>query len=313
MPTIRASRAHARTRAHAHEFNVPNEADDASRRPPIHPERHRPAADGKASGRRIQVRRSRRARQGRVRARSRSPRARGSSNTRARSSPGSEALRRHPHDPNDPNHTFYFHIDDKHVIDANVGGNAARWINHACKPNCEADEVDGRVFIKALRNLEPGEELFYDYGLVIDERYTAKLKKQYECRCGSKQLPRHDARARSADAATAHARADADLHWGAEALWQQLRAAAARAERRGGRAAPTRPTRRCSSARARRAAERRRSTDARRAGRGAASRARAVRPPRRRRRSPACWWPSTRPRGRGRQGRSWQSAAPARR
>ncbi|MGA0612229.1 SET domain-containing protein [Caldimonas sp. KR1-144] len=99
-----------------------------------------------------------------------------------------EALRRHPHDPKDPHHTFYFHINDGHVIDAKYGGNAARWINHACEPNCEADETDdGRVFIKALRNIEPGEELFYDYGLVIDERYTPKLKKQYECRCGSKR------------------------------------------------------------------------------------------------------------------------------
>ena len=98
-----------------------------------------------------------------------------------------EALRRHPHDPSDPNHTFYFHIDDKRVIDANVGGNAARWINHACQPNCEADEVDGRIFIKARRALKPGEELFYDYGLVIDERYTPKLKKQFECRCGTRK------------------------------------------------------------------------------------------------------------------------------
>ena len=35
--------------------------------------------------------------------------------------------------------------------------------------------------------LKPGEELFYDYGLIIDDRYTPKLKKQYACRCGSKQ------------------------------------------------------------------------------------------------------------------------------
>ena len=97
-----------------------------------------------------------------------------------------EALRRHPHDPKDPHHTFYFSLDDgSHVIDAKVGGNASRWINHACEPNCEADEEEGRVFIKALRDLKPGEELFYDYGLVIDERQTPKLKKQYECRCGS--------------------------------------------------------------------------------------------------------------------------------
>ncbi len=97
-----------------------------------------------------------------------------------------EALRRHPHDPSDPNHTFYFHIDDKRVIDAAHGGNSARWINHACKPNCEADEVDGRIFIKTLRAITPGEELFYDYGLVLDERQTPKLKKQFECRCGTR-------------------------------------------------------------------------------------------------------------------------------
>jgi uncharacterized protein len=52
-------------------------------------------------------------------------------------------------------------------------------------PNCQADEQGGRVFIKALRDLHPGEELFYDYGLVIDERYTPKLKREYACRCGS--------------------------------------------------------------------------------------------------------------------------------
>ena len=95
------------------------------------------------------------------------------------------AMDRHPHDPSQPNHTFYFSLDDGRVIDANVGGNASRWINHSCDPNCEADETDGRVFIQALRDLQPGEELFYDYGLVIDERYTPKLKKEYECRCGA--------------------------------------------------------------------------------------------------------------------------------
>lgn len=96
-----------------------------------------------------------------------------------------EALRRHPHDPSDPHHTFYFSIGGDRVIDAKHGGNAARWINHSCDPNCEADEQDGRVFIKARRDLLPGEELFYDYGLVIDERYTPRLKREYACRCGA--------------------------------------------------------------------------------------------------------------------------------
>jgi len=96
-----------------------------------------------------------------------------------------EAQRRHPHDPSQPNHTFYFHIDDKRVIDGGVDGNAARWINHSCDPSCEADEVDGRVFIKALRNIAAGEELSYDYGLIIDEPYTKKLKAEFPCWCGS--------------------------------------------------------------------------------------------------------------------------------
>jgi hypothetical protein len=97
-----------------------------------------------------------------------------------------EALRRHPHDPKDPNHTFYFHIDEEHVIDAKHGGNSSRWINHSCKPNCEADENEGRVFIKALRNIKAGEELFYDYGLIIDAPYTKKLLAEYPCWCGAK-------------------------------------------------------------------------------------------------------------------------------
>jgi uncharacterized protein len=97
-----------------------------------------------------------------------------------------EAQRRHPHDPADPNHTFYFHIDDGHVIDAKHGGNSSRWINHSCSPNCEAEETpEGRVFIRALRPIHAGEELFYDYGLVVDEPYTRALKAEYPCWCGS--------------------------------------------------------------------------------------------------------------------------------
>ena len=97
-----------------------------------------------------------------------------------------EALRRHPHDPKDPNHTFYFHMDESRVIDAKHGGNSSRWINHSCDGNCEADEEGGRVFIKALRDIKAGEELNYDYGLIIDERYTPKLKAEYPCWCGAK-------------------------------------------------------------------------------------------------------------------------------
>jgi uncharacterized protein len=98
-----------------------------------------------------------------------------------------QAQRAHPHDPNDPNHTFFFHIDDQRVIDGNDQGNSAKWINHSCGPNCEADEVDGRVFINALRDIAPGEELNYDYGLILEGRMTEKVKKMFACRCGAPQ------------------------------------------------------------------------------------------------------------------------------
>ena len=97
-----------------------------------------------------------------------------------------EAQDRHPHDPKDPNHTFYFHVNEDRVIDALHGGNSSRWINHSCDPNCEADEENDRIFIKALRNIKAGEELNYDYGLIIDEPYTPELLAEYPCWCGAK-------------------------------------------------------------------------------------------------------------------------------
>jgi SET domain-containing protein len=99
-------------------------------------------------------------------------------------------VRRHPNNPDDPNHTFYFTIGDgKRVIDAAVGGNAARWINHSCKPNCEADEDEDaqRVFIKALRNIKAGEELNYDYGPDRRPEVHQELKAEYLCLCGAKK------------------------------------------------------------------------------------------------------------------------------
>lgn len=101
-----------------------------------------------------------------------------------------EADRRPPSDPDDPHHTFFFSLSDgKRVIDAGTGGNAARWINHSCDPNCETeeDEEGKRVYIQALRDIRRGEELFYDYSLIIDERMTPTLKRNYECRCGARE------------------------------------------------------------------------------------------------------------------------------
>lgn len=69
-----------------------------------------------------------------------------------------EALRRHPHDPSQPNHTFYFALEDEDgVIDGNDGGNRARWINHSCNPNCESQTKGRRVWVRALRDIAAGE------------------------------------------------------------------------------------------------------------------------------------------------------------
>jgi SET domain-containing protein len=51
----------------------------------------------------------------------------------------------------------------------------------------EAEQDGNRVFLKALRDIAPGEELFFDYGLVIDARLTAALKREYACWCGAQQ------------------------------------------------------------------------------------------------------------------------------
>ncbi len=98
-----------------------------------------------------------------------------------------EGDRRYDDDTMQRHHTFLFVVNNKIVIDAGVDGNDARYINHSCDPNCEAVIEDKRVFIDALRTIEPGEELFYDYAY---ERDDATLKgsaadAQYPCRCGA--------------------------------------------------------------------------------------------------------------------------------
>ena len=89
-----------------------------------------------------------------------------------------------PDDENDP-HTFNFGLENGEVINPEIGGNDARWINHCCDPNCEAIEEDNRIFIYAMCDIEPGEELFYDYALEIDEPITEESKNKFACHCHS--------------------------------------------------------------------------------------------------------------------------------
>lgn len=84
-------------------------------------------------------------------------------------------------------HTFLFAVSRQTVIDASVGGNDARFINHSCDPNCEPVIEKSRVFIYARRPIAKGEELFYDYGYERDGSETAEDEKRYACRCGAKK------------------------------------------------------------------------------------------------------------------------------
>ena len=91
-------------------------------------------------------------------------------------------------DPLNPQHTFIFSTSDGEVIDGGRRGNAARWINHSCAPNCRSyEDAKGRVFIEARRTIRAGDELTYDYRLVLDGRVTRKLRAEYACRCGAKR------------------------------------------------------------------------------------------------------------------------------
>ncbi len=93
-----------------------------------------------------------------------------------------EADRRYDDDAMDRHHTFLFTLDDDTCVDGGAGGNDARFINHSCDPNCEAVIEDDRIFIEAIRTIQPGEELVYDYQY---ERDTDMEETQYPCRCGS--------------------------------------------------------------------------------------------------------------------------------
>ena len=85
----------------------------------------------------------------------------------------------------DDPHTLLFHVEGDRYIDASVGGNDARFINHSCDPNCEPEVSDGAIWIRAIRNIQPGAELTYDYSLEIEDGASRKRKSLYVCRCGA--------------------------------------------------------------------------------------------------------------------------------
>jgi uncharacterized protein len=91
----------------------------------------------------------------------------------------------YPDVPGERHHTYLFAIDDDIVIDAAVEGNEARFINHACDPNCDAVIEDGRIWIETIRDVQPGEELGYDYAYILPERHSPAAKRRFPCSCGA--------------------------------------------------------------------------------------------------------------------------------
>ena len=79
-----------------------------------------------------------------------------------------------------------FTVDKRTVIDAGVNGNEARFVNHSCDPNCEANIERGHVYLDALRDISPGEELAYDYALTRDGFEDQASEAIFRCRCGAK-------------------------------------------------------------------------------------------------------------------------------
>jgi SET domain-containing protein len=89
----------------------------------------------------------------------------------------------HEHSP----HTMLFSLEGGWVIDATRRGNSARWINHSCAPNCDIEEEGRRIFIESRRDIQPGDELTYDYNLQIGEKHTKTAKREHACFCGTRR------------------------------------------------------------------------------------------------------------------------------
>lgn len=75
---------------------------------------------------------------------------------------------------------YIFNVDDEWDLDGNVPDNAARFLNHSCDPNCEALDYDGQIWIEAIRDIRPGEELTFNYG------YSLEDFRDHPCGCGQR-------------------------------------------------------------------------------------------------------------------------------
>jgi len=78
---------------------------------------------------------------------------------------------------------YIFNLNARQDLDGRAGGSVARFINHSCAPNCRAEQVRGRIWIVARREIAAGEELTFDYGFPFAEW------RRHPCRCGARGCP----------------------------------------------------------------------------------------------------------------------------
>ncbi len=76
------------------------------------------------------------------------------------------------------NNRAIFYLDEQWDLDGDVESNSARLLNHSCAPNCDAERIDGRIWIISRRPIQPGEEITFNYG------YDLAEYRNYPCRCG---------------------------------------------------------------------------------------------------------------------------------
>ena len=86
---------------------------------------------------------------------------------------------------------YMFELDSRWTVDGSVRSNIARYANHSCRPNAESDIVKGKVILRAIRSIAPGDEITYDYGEEYFELFLAG-----RCRCEKCMEDRRKARMR---------------------------------------------------------------------------------------------------------------------
>ncbi len=91
-----------------------------------------------------------------------------------------EQYKKHKDNPDENGAVYIFELDDKYDIDGNVDWNIAKYINHSCDPNAEAEIIDGHIWIVAIKDIKKDEEITYNYG------YDLEDFEDHPCKCGAK-------------------------------------------------------------------------------------------------------------------------------